>query len=357
LDKYPDLAGIRIMGPEDLIGGDAYALWQYGSGGSTVHKNLQYLQNVAADSQAATALGFFCIHGYASDGVSAANATPVSWNWWANGWPGSPAAGIPANVKGFQFYGKKSWMTETSGEAPSWLSPAVGFPNNGAWSIALRIHQALTAGQQSGWVYWQLTDGNPVGAQTLTSSTLTNSSPKYVAAKHFFRYIRPGSMRVNATVLGTTNLLASAYLHETNGTLTVVLINTSSNAQSATLNLPSTPVGIGSLQVFTSSNSNLWLTSSIPVTGGAAPIMVPGYGVVTLYAVAPPKLTETEGQNGNLNLSWSPESLGFVVRSTSSLVPPVNWAIDTNSYSVTNGVATLTVAKDQPTRFYRLSLP
>lgn len=221
----------------------------------------------------------------------------------------------------------------------------------------MRIHQALTVGQQSAWVYWQLTDGNPVGAQTLTSSTVTSSSPKYVAAKHFFRYIRPGSVRVNASVSGTTNVLASAYLHETNGTLTVVLINISSNAQPANLSIPSPPAGISSLRAFTSSNGNLWQASTIPVTGGAAAISVPGYGVMTLYAVTPPRLTITPGANRNLDLSWTPGSLGFVVGSTPSLVPPVSWSTDTNPYAVSNGIATLAVTNDRPARFYRLSLP
>jgi len=170
LHKYPDLAGIKLMGPEDLLGGDAYGMWQYGAGSTMIHKNLQYLQNIAADPIAAAAESFFCIHGYASDGVSAANATPTSWLWWANGWTSSPAAGIPANVQGFSAYGKKSWMTETSGENPAWLSPSTGFPSGGAWSLALRIQQALVFGQQSAWAYWQLTDGNSVGAQTLTDS-------------------------------------------------------------------------------------------------------------------------------------------------------------------------------------------
>ena len=77
LDKYPDLAGIKLMGPEYLLGGDAYSMWQYGGGSSAIHKNLQYLQNIAADPVAAVAESFFCIHGYASDGVNAANATPT----------------------------------------------------------------------------------------------------------------------------------------------------------------------------------------------------------------------------------------------------------------------------------------
>ena len=162
-DKYPDLAAIKLIGPEDLLGGDPYGMWQYGSGTTAIHKNLQYLQNIAADPAAASALSFFCIHGYANDGVTASGSTPTQWNWWLNGWTTSPGAGIPANISGTAAYGKKSWMTETSGENPAWLYPVTGFPNQGAWSIALKIHQAMTAGRQSGWAYWQCTDGNAVG--------------------------------------------------------------------------------------------------------------------------------------------------------------------------------------------------
>ena len=60
-------------------------------GATAVHKNLQYLQNIAADPVAASALSFFCIHGYASDGVTAAGATPTQWNRWLDGWTTSPA--------------------------------------------------------------------------------------------------------------------------------------------------------------------------------------------------------------------------------------------------------------------------
>lgn len=42
-------------------------------------------------------------------------------------------------------------MAETSGENPAWLYPTSGFPGGGAFSIALRIQQALTAGRESAW--------------------------------------------------------------------------------------------------------------------------------------------------------------------------------------------------------------
>jgi O-glycosyl hydrolase len=355
LDKYPDLSPIRLMGPEDLLGGDAYSMWQYGGGSSTIHKNLQYLQNLVADPQAAAAAAFFCIHGYASDGVNAANANPTSWGWWANGWTTSPAAGIPANVHGYSFYGKKSWMTETSGENPAWLSPASGYPNAGAWSLALRIHQALTTGRQSAWVYWQMTDGNAVGAQTLTSSTLQTNSAKYVAAKHFFRYIRPGSVAVNAAVSDSTNLLASAYLDETNRTLTVVLLNTSASPITAAINVPSSPE-IQSFRAYTSSNSNLWQSSVTTITSGTATVAVPGYGVVTLYGVAPPALKVGLQPPGSVILSWAQAAAGFLLQSSANLTPPINWRADTNDPIISNNIATVNVAMTTR-QFYRLALP
>ena len=357
LDKYPDLAPIKIMGPEDLLGGDIWGLWQYGGGDSTTHKNLQHLQNIAADPQASAAEAFFCIHGYASDGVSAANATPTLWDWWANGWTTSPTLGIPANVKGFAYYGKKSWMTETSGEDPAWLAPSDGYPNAGAWGLALRLHQALTTGQQSAWLYWQLTDGNPVGASTLTSASLLANSAKYVAVKHFFRFIRPDAVRVKTTISGSTNLLASAYLHDTNQTLTVVMLNTSPDPLSATIAVPAQPPGIASFHTYTSGAANFWQTSTVPVISASATVGVPGYGVVTLYGVAPPLLSARLSGPERLALSWGHAAVGFVLQSASSLTPTPGWANDTNTCVVADAIATVTIAAAGKPRFYRLVLP
>jgi O-glycosyl hydrolase len=267
----------------------------------------------------------------------------------------SPAAGIPANVHGYSFFGRKSWMTETSGENPAWLSPGSGYPNAGAWSLALRIHQALTTGRQSAWVYWQLTDGNAVGAQTLTSSTLLTNSAKYLAAKHFFRYIRPGAVAVNATVSGSTNLLASAYFDETNRTVTVVLLNASAAPLDATINVPAAP-GIQLFRAFTSSNTNYWQPSSAGLSSETAVLSVPGYGVVTLYGVAPPRLSVTRGGPETVALSWMQAAVGFALQSTGTLTPPIIWLADTNEPIISNNVAAVnstTIAS----RFYRLVLP
>jgi hypothetical protein len=361
LDQYPDLTGIKIMGPEDVLGGDAYGMWQYGSGSTTTDKNLQFLQGVGADPVAAAAEAYFCIHGYDSDGVSAADATPTQWDWWANGWSASPAAGIPASVSGFMSYGKKSWMTETSGENTTWLSPTNGFPDDGAWSIALRIQQALTAGQESAWAYWQMTDGSPVGTETLTDAATLQNSPKYVAAKHFFRYIRPNSICVNTTVGGSTTLSACAFWHPTNGTMTIVLINATNSPAQATINSPAQPAGITSWQTFTSSDGSYWQASTNAIANASAVVSVPGYGVVTLYGMAPPVLSAASAGNGALNLFWPPSANGFLLQSTTNIASSSSWAnvanglITTNG--LTNGLVSATIVQSGGSAYYRLAQP
>lgn len=284
-DQHDDLKAIRIMGPEDLLGGDAYGMWEYGGSSGTIHKNLQYLQQMAADGDALEALDFFCIHGYASDGVNAADANPLLWDYWLNGWQQSPAPGIPANVPGYAYYGKKSWMTETSGEKAPWLWPADPYPGNGAWGLALRIHQALTAGRQSAWIYWTFSEEGDDGQASdfaLTTEVLRDQSPKYVAAKHFFKYIRPGALRIDIPHESTHPVKASAYLHEDHQTLTIVLLNGSASDQQVRISLDSN-VQTNHTSAFLSQQNDYWQQSSPEFTGHELEMTLPGFSVATIY--------------------------------------------------------------------------
>ena len=281
-DKYPELKSVKIMGPEDLLGAGSYSMWQYGAGTGAIHKNLQYLTEIGKDPAALAAIDYFCIHGYAADGISSGGANPIAWDWWANGWVNSPDPGIPANVKGFKAYNKKSWMTETSGEHPEWLSPATGFPSDGAFSVALRIHEALTTGQESAWVYWQLSDDNPNSDFSLTDETKMGTSPKYNAFKHYSKYIRPNSFRLNSIINGASNIKVSSYIHDANKTLSLVIINSNSTQQTITVNVPALPFTLSSFDSYTSSDNNFWQSKVLPVNVGKVSVTIPAFGVVTL---------------------------------------------------------------------------
>jgi O-glycosyl hydrolase len=290
LDRYDDLRAIRILGPEDVLGGDPHALWEVaGEGAGAVQpRSLQYLTEIARDPAALRALDTLCVHGYAIDGIQAAGGEPKMWDYWQHGWQSAPGAGLPSRVQGFADYHKTSWMTETSGEETAWLAPAGGYPSRGAFSIALKIHQALTAGGQSAWLYWQLSDGNPVATETLTDAKTLEQSPKYAAVRHFFRFIRPGAVRVNARVSGRDAVLASAYVHDRDGTLTLVLINTAADTLHATLHLPAIPAGIRTVQAWTSLDKTYQQESAHVVKNGAVQVPLPGYSVVTLQGRGKP---------------------------------------------------------------------
>lgn len=283
-DSHPELMNIKIMGPEDLLGGDAYGMWEYGGNGGPIHKNLQYLKNIESDPDASRAVNFYCIHGYANDGVSSSGSDPVQWDWWLNGWTTSLAPGIPANIKGYSQYGKKSWMTETSGEHRDWLYPVSGFPGDGGLGVAIRIHQALTAGRQSAWIYWTFTDSDSNGDVSLYGLTNQNqqtNAPKYNAAKHYFKLIRPGSFLVDVKKTGTQDLLASAYYDPDKDKLICVLINTSARAQNYSIHIPQE---FKSFEAYTSSRNNYWNESKNSASNGILTGTLSAYSVVSMVS-------------------------------------------------------------------------
>ncbi len=284
-DAQPDLKGILIIGPEDLLGDNPYGMWQFGGGDTATHKNLQYVTAAEQDPEAAAALGFFCIHGYANDGATATGADSETWRRWVEGWKESPAPGIPADISGFAAYHKRSWMTETSGEKMAWLEPGSGFPGNGGWSIALKMQQALTAGRESACLYWQFADGDghATTIECLTKQQGTAQEPKYVAFKHFAKYIRPGAIAVSATPDDNNGITASAYVHPENHTLTVVLVNKSPAELKATIPLPADFSSAKNWHAAISSEDKLWQESDLAPAAGQLSVTVPGYGVVTLF--------------------------------------------------------------------------
>ena len=309
LDLYDDLKAIRIIGPEDVLGGDAYGMWQYGSGDSASDKNLQFVQAVESDATASSALAGFAVHGYSSDGATSAGAAANLWAYWANGWQTSPGSGLPANVKGVTAYQKFSWMTETSGELPEWLASSTsgGFPDKGAFSLAVGLHQALTTGAENGYIYWQLTNGSPsddTHVETLTDATQLGNAPKYVAAKHFFRFIRPGAQRIAATVTGSTAVLASAYVQDSQGALTVVVINENTGTTPVTLTLPDGFTD--SPAAYVSSSTALWVSTPATVSSGQVALSLPGYSVATFTVQSASAVTQPPG--GSTDAGTPPSS-------------------------------------------------
>ena len=121
-------------------------------------------------------------------------------------------------------YERQSWMTETSGHPIDWA---------GAMKLGQDIHNYLAVGNFSTWLYWQIS-----GTGTSVFCLLLDGkpTPKFYASKHFYRFIRPGAVRVE-TFTDNPDLLVSAYVHDRHNTLTVVALNPGEQVLPVRLNL------------------------------------------------------------------------------------------------------------------------
>ncbi|WP_341227379.1 PKD domain-containing protein [uncultured Arcticibacterium sp.] len=186
-------------------------------------------------------------HGYAFDGITAGSVDATTWET-MYGWGAE--------------YGKQHWMTETSGYENSL---------EGSNKLAIAMYTALKYGQVSAWVFWTLS------TESLDAYSLMNSvgekSKRYYVSKQFYKYIRPGALRVEAS--STDDILTLAFENE--GASTVVMINISETGKAVKLSGGADDYRL----IRTGSESNAEELSPI---SKQEIFVVPAKGVVTLYS-------------------------------------------------------------------------
>lgn len=283
----------KIMGPHmSQVGetpSDPWGLWQ----------QMSYIEAVKAhpDSQLIDFLFAYNSNGYMGTSDDAVKmwaayyqgkkAVPARWARWAK------APGVESD-------GKPIWISEAGGASGAWLDGDDGSPGNGAITVAQQMHNALVHGHASAYVYWQLSDDHGAETEhTLLGNDHVKSpteSKKYSAFKHFSRYVRPGAVRIGATFANgksTTGgndeydtyhgLSVSAYLHEADRVLTLVLLNMSPSDEQVRIELParlSLPVLQSHL---TSSRASFARQPDLPVSSNQVQITAPAYSVITLH--------------------------------------------------------------------------
>jgi O-glycosyl hydrolase len=294
------------------------------------------------------------------------NNVPGAWAAWAG-----TVGGIAAD-------GKETWNSEAGGHAAT---------IDGALDLAHDANNQLVWANQSAWIYWQFCDGGTLSEHNLLGNNqITNptASKKYVAFKQFSRYIRPGSKRVKLTFSNGTptwggsdqydtqnSLIGSAYVHSTDGRVTLVLVNMGTSSQALNITVPTNP-NVTSYQVFrTSSTESFTQLSNVNVSGGAVSFTIPARSIMTLTGVgtapqvaaptfSPPAGTYTSAQSVTISTTTSGASIryttdGSTPTSTTGTLysSPVNIAVTTTlkaiayksgmtDSTVTTGVYTIT---------------
>jgi glucuronoarabinoxylan endo-1,4-beta-xylanase len=241
----------KLMGPESIAP----------LGKFFTDKQMGWIDAVQGDPATADFLAFFCGHG-PGDG-----AEDLSDYW--------------LRIRGF---GRESWTTEWSGEQPDWIHADKNGKPDGALAMACHLNQLLADGNDSAAAYWQCSDGHAnLSIQNLMGNTpeSAESSAKFAVARQFFRFMRPGAIRLAVTP-ELPALLASAFVHPRNRTLTIELVNTGNSDESVSIRLPDVPA-IRQFNVYRSSaNERCAAQADLIASDGAVTVAVPAEAVVTL---------------------------------------------------------------------------
>ncbi|MCK4748153.1 MAG: T9SS type A sorting domain-containing protein, partial [Bacteroidales bacterium] len=169
-------------------------------------------------------------------------------------------------------YPKDLWMSETYIGYSDW---------NSAMSTAGAMHGALWAGNISLWTNWSFEN---------MQFTKNQPTSTFYTSKNYFKYIRPGAVRVG-TSTDHADILATAFEHKENGTFTVVLINKGKYPVSVELSGNNLPNGFRLYR--TSEYENFLELDSV----AGEMFVLPESSVTTLYAVEIPLLTMDDVDN------------------------------------------------------------
>jgi O-glycosyl hydrolase len=167
------------------------------------------------DPEAAKYLYALAVHAYENDGASAGSPSAQAWGTLERA---ASSNGVPL------------WMTETSGYEKTYAD---------ALLHATAVYTALKYGDVAAWVYLNM---NTTPGQQENRAFCTDGQPLpiYYTTKSMYRWVRPGAVRIEATS-DDEEVLALAFNHKQNGTLTVVLINSGSSSRSVSLQGDSFP--------------------------------------------------------------------------------------------------------------------
>jgi O-glycosyl hydrolase len=232
--------GVKIFAPETM------------TGHNFAHGNPPYIKALST-GDAGQAHDIWATHGY-TDGVDADVSANSSADFWQL----------------IKDSGKPYWVTEGGTGGHDWPEPLQG--------AAAMMHNALVHGHASAIVPWQIVGQNP---STHSLTLMDGVNKKGDAARHYWRFVRPGAVRIAATPSESHGVAVSAFVHDEDDLLTLVLLNTADEDREVSLAL-----GDLSLRVLeatrTDADNKFDVVGEEPVTDGKVMLTLPAESITTL---------------------------------------------------------------------------
>jgi len=245
-----------------------------------------YIKPVMDDAEARRYLHIFATHGY-SDGIESAGGIKDNNRLWQM----------------IQQHGRPLWMTETGAGWTDWeaveRTRTTGRRKGQKYNvpgaldgIGYMMHSSLVYGNISAWLLWQIAvkDGAGEHGLVIMKETGRDITPiltkKYFVARHYYRFIRPGAVRVGAGPDGEGDVFVSAFVHDRKGTLAVILINRGEADRDVTLTLKDGPP-VDAFETYRTTqkdDANCTPVADTKVVAGKVAVRLPARSITTLYS-------------------------------------------------------------------------
>ena len=224
----------------------------------------QYTSPICADATAKGYVDTLSSHMYGFGGGFDSDPDSIISDW-------QTIAGIASSC------GKDLWMTEYGN-----LDNNIYKGPLGAFYIVQHIHNALVYGNVTCFLEYQIYKAAN-GADEIVMNDGTMSKKGYLL-KHYFRYVRPGAIRVSS-VSNDADIMATAFKHEVNNNFTIVVINRDTSNKIIDFNM-SNLNPISSLNVYrTSATENSVDLGSISVSANSFTYTLPSESITTFTDV------------------------------------------------------------------------
>lgn len=271
-----------------------------------------YFGYINVDPVAKGYLDVAAVHGY-SDGINPLPSSTGAQEW---GRLGQVASGL----------GVKAWMTETSGFSESWGS---------AMQIASNIAMAMRYADLSAWTFWSDAENDGMPSEFALLSNFQHTQRSY-ASKMFYRYVRPGSVRIGCDLV-TEDALGVAVHHPVDQTFTMVIVN-NGLATSVELTGGDLPA---QLTKYTSTSTKHCVDEGSVASGGSISIdgssvttlVGEGYNPAIVAAVQPQRNRPAVGRMAPGGMHYTLD--GRMVGQNSQISPPASGIVVTRTAGAT----------------------
>lgn len=184
-----------------------------------------FLKTVTSDSISKKYFDIAAVHDYGIRGIQASDVFAGLWT--------------ELHKKTSSYTNAPLWQTESAGYSRIWEGNSMGKPAQG-FSLAQDIYKSLKYGKVSAWLWWQMGFGNTQPRLDTSSFLLYNNikTKNFYVLKQYARFIRPNAVNVDADCPEDNDILALAFQHDVKKTLTLVILNQSSESKTVRLSFP-----------------------------------------------------------------------------------------------------------------------